>query len=1452
MVVRTPSFQKYSGRLVASYLSDALGTTVLLDKVRITEWIRVELQNFSVDDRQGNPLLKVASLELGTRKFTLKDRLVDIGYLRLYDGYFSLVTYSGDSATNIARVLQPLGSSSGQDTARPAPWRFEVANLHLEDMTFILRNEDRMRETQGIDYNDMEITGITLDADDLTVVSDSVAAGINYLTAKEKSGVNLKRFKGKAAVSSHRLEVRGLELEMNETQLDLDLLFTYPEYAAFNDFINQVHITSELRDCDMNLRDVGYFAPAILVMDNRILFSGKVEGMVSDFSAAPFTFALGYHTHFEGDVSLKGLPNIYSTEARLDARDLRVFPADVGNFSLPGEMRYLPVPEWADEFGIIAMDGTYSGLYNDFELDARITTNLGKLELDVQLSHPDGSDIPYYAGDLKGDSIALGSLAGVSGLGTFDIEAEIQGSGLSEKSLQAFANLWIENLNYKGHHYDRMVIGGDFTANTFAGRFLAFDEALNLSFDGLIDLSGELPAFNFYAELDKARFYDMNLSDRGQDMELKGVFMGDFIGIDPDSFSGEIRMDSVVYVENGETFKLDHLQLNRFRDAMQGDVIRLRSDYADADATGNFSIKFLLPQIRHLVLSWQGDITPDSLTWQHPQNIALDLTLKNTEHISDLFMEDLRVANGARISGYFNSSGPDLNVTGDLDFISFRGLRFEQVSFNNYSTASGVNLEAFARYFYFNKTAASDTVSNLGIENFDVFVGASGDSLGYAFSWDDSASADENKGRLEGWLKVPEEGRLVASLTASDATVNGSKWTISPDNYVVIDSNYLEFSNLRFIGQKEQFLIDGVLSRQVNDTLRLSFDNWSIDNFSPVYTPLGLQMEGKLEGNIGYTYREEAPSIFSNLIIDSLEFNNTLLGQARIRSNWIDDNKSVVVNIQILPPGLDGSYKVLNINGFVFPLDTANNFDLDIVTQNLQLSVLSPFLSSFSSGLKGLASGQVHMGGTFNAPVFEGKIKLQRTELRIDYLNVTYTLSNEITFTEDAISFQDIEIYDRFTNRGVVSGALKHDHFRDMYLDLRLKPDNLLALNLGRYDNDIFYGTAFATGDVRIYGPFQDISIDLDVITGKGTDFYIPLNYSVDVSQSDFIVFIDRADSTAIQEDYRVVVQGFKLNLGIGVRPAANLQIFLPSDMGSIKASGEGDIRIGVDPRGYLTINGSYFITSGLFTFSLEQLVSKRFEIVQGSNIKWEGDINSAEVDIAANYRTKTSLSGLGITMLDPSDANKKVNVVVKIFMTENLFNPNLRFSVDFPNLDEQTKQTVYAVLDTSDMALMNQQAISLLILNSFTYAGNTGSNPINSTAIIANSLSNMLSSISRSFDIGINYIPGDDVSDEEVEVALSTQLFDDRLLIDGNFGVPTDNSSQNTSSIVGDVQVEYKLTSDGRLRVKAFNRANDISIIENDVPYTQGVGIFYRRDFDSLRELFTPSKRKEKRNKND
>ena len=85
--------------------------------------------------------------------------------------------------------------------------------------------------------------------------------------------------------------------------------------------------------------------------------------------------------------------------------------------------------------------------------------------------------------------------------------------------------------------------------------------------------------------------------------------------------------------------------------------------------------------------------------------------------------------------------------------------------------------------------------------------------------------------------------------------------------------------------------------------------------------------------------------------------------------------------------------------------------------------------------------------------------------------------------------------------------------------------------------------------------------------------------------------------------------------------------------------------------------------------------------------------------------------------------------------------------------------------------------------------------------------------------------------------------MFNDRLVLDGNFGYSSRNNTienqSNTTAFVGEFSAEYKLSKDGRFRVRGFNRSTDNNLLQNISPYTQGVGLFYREEFDHFNELW-------------
>jgi hypothetical protein len=731
----------------------------------------------------------------------------------------------------------------------------------------------------------------------------------------------------------------------------------------------------------------------------------------------------------------------------------------------------------------------------------------------------------------------------------------------------------------------------------------------------------------------------------------------------------------------------------------------------------------------------------------------------------------------------------------------------------------------------------------LGLDSLNLHAAWLNDSLSYSLSWNDMLHTEMNAGHISGFVELSAPGRFEAGIRNASAIVNGNKWSIGKGNHLVIDTTFITVTDLVFNGPGQEFRVDGTLSKKYSDTLSVDFKNWQLSNFDPLIGDESLVVHGTINGRLNLS-NYVSPRIFADLDIAGLVFAGTGLGDMQINTHWNNQDNALLIDAKLFGEGSRDVSKVLDIQGYYYPFNKTSNFDVNIRAMNMKLAPAGPFLSVFMSGLKGLASGDLHLGGTWKKLELTGQLHLQRTEFVIDYLKTKYSLSHDIFFEKSRIYFHDLVLYDTLNNKAICNGELTHNYFRDLALDLDIRPEKILAVNLDRYQNSIFYGKAFATGEVRITGPLDDIDLQVSATTNSGTKIFIPINYSVDLSQSDFIIFKNLADTLTKPEEYKTVVKGLNLNFDLNVTRDAEIQLFLPGNMGFIRASGEGGLFMGIDPRGYFTIYGSYAIRSGQFQFSLQSLISKRFDITEGSRIKWSGDIYDAEVNITAKYKLKTTLSGLGITMIDEQATSQKVNVNCIIRMTGNLFNPDLGFSIEFPSLNEQTKQAVYAILDTNDAALMNQQAISLLVLNSFSTAGTTVGSPITSTSVLTNTLSSWLSQISNDFDVGINYVPGDAVSQEEVGVALSTQLFDERLTIDGNLDVSNSKSTQKSSSIVGDVNIEYRLTTDGRFRVKAFNRANNVSILQESSPYTQGVGVFYRKEFDNFKDFFKKKKK--------
>ncbi|MDE5921556.1 MAG: translocation/assembly module TamB domain-containing protein, partial [Paramuribaculum sp.] len=129
-------------------------------------------------------------------------------------------------------------------------------------------------------------------------------------------------------------------------------------------------------------------------------------------------------------------------------------------------------------------------------------------------------------------------------------------------------------------------------------------------------------------------------------------------------------------------------------------------------------------------------------------------------------------------------------------------------------------------------------------------------------------------------------------------------------------------------------------------------------------------------------------------------------------------------------------------------------------------------------------------------------------------------------------------------------------------------------------------------------------------------------------------------------------------------------------------------------------------------------------------------------------------------------------------------------------------------------------------------------------SSTISSQLSSILGQLSDNWSIAPN-IRSDrgDFSDVEVDLALSSNLLNNRLLLNGNFGYR--DKSMNSNTFIGDFDIEYLLNRTGTLRLRAYNRYNDRNYYLRSALTTQGVGVVFKRDFDNMFNFLRPKRRK-------
>lgn len=1434
MLVKVPTVQTWLVHRVASWLSDELGVRVEVGAVSVHLFTRVSLEEVLIEDRERDTLAYIGRLEASVRTFNFSEHRIHVSKVLLDNAVIGIKLYAAPREYNIDFLIDYFSGGGGQPQA--APWQWEVDEVEIADSRLRYRDLKYNDRDPGIDWEDISLDGLHGSFSSILPAPGGLSARIARLAFREKSGFSVEQLQAQFALAPDSMSFRDLLIRTSRSAVNGDLTFQYDDFGSFQQFLSDVRWKARFEQTRVDFRDLAFFASELQQLNKSLTLSGRFSGTVERFKGKDVALSFTDSTYFKGDVTMTGLPDFDETYMEVNASELALLPQDIEQIpSWPFDStKMITLPAEFDNLGQVKFKGRFTGFYTDFVAFGELRSNLGYVNSDLNLKIAGSDKNTTYKGSISLFEFDAGRLWNLSPtVGKVTMKAGVEGSGFELKNIQAVLTGRVESASIYGYEYTNIDLDGKLADRLFTGKVLALDKNIDLSFAGEVDFRDTLPRFDFMAEIATADLKALNLSARENGSVLSTTIGINLTGDHIDNIQGTIDLRNTKYREGDVQIQADTILLEASGIAERR--LWLKSDLVDLNAEGRMKFSELPQAARAIATRYIPVLFEAESKRTHSQNFKFSVSMKNTDSLTAVFLPELVVAKGTDLVGRINTDLNEVEVRFNSPSMIYDGIAFEQISLEGISGQGNLNFRIGLGGIALTDSVRINQLDIQGFTNRDTA------SVLVDFNGLDSLKSEVTLGINANFMNA---GFTSLHLDPRRLRFGGRDWTLDSTNFMIVDSSGVVFKNVNFRSGVQEVGLAGVLGKSASTIFQVRFHAFDMSQANPFLSSFDIQTGGVLDGEASFAGAFDQPGMNADLTVQGLQWFGDTLGDADILTEW----NSIRKQIDVMAIVTRGGKENIEISGHYRDDDKDGELDFKAVLKKTYVSTFGIYLRGLVSGIGGVASGELYLRGTPAKPELTGKLFLQKISFTIDYLQTAYNFSTDVTIEPDRFLFKDVVINDVNGNQAVLNGNIRHDHLDAFRFDLEVVARKVQVLNTSYNDNPVYYGEAYASGTVGIKGPLEYIAMNIGLRSEPGTRIQLPLSNPEEVRRSGFITFVNPGDTPGKSQDPDGPdLSGVELNMDLEITPAARIELIFDSKIGDvIKGSGSGNITMTISPKEDLSMLGEFTIEDGEYLFTMQNIINKNFHLQKGGKIRWTGDPYDATIDLSAIYKLRTGLYDL----FQDSTFRTLVPVELHLGLKDKLFNPSILFDIVVLNIDPNTSNQVKRLINSEEEKY--RQAVSLLVMRRFTAPseiasrGNTSGAAVvgvNAYEMLSNQLSNWASQISNQVNVGVNYRPGDALTSEELEVALSTSLFNDRVTIDGNVGMAnsaTGANQQNTSNLIGDFQVEVKASKDGRIRLKAFNRSNNNSLINNiNSPYTQGVGVFYREDFNSIGELF-------------
>lgn len=1304
---------------------------------------------------------------------------------------------------------------------------------------------------RGIDFANLDVSSEKIVARHFNFTNGRISATIDTLNAKEHSGYIISNLSADFVSERGKLKFDKVHIEDPWSDVHLKhLSFTAKKSTDWRAFLRDIQLEGEFEKSLISLEGVKYFDPArwgstsLLELQGLSFHGPGTDVFIDDINLTD----LHSGTRISGlDCHLIGFPPAFKMEKKLDVRlgSLQGTSGQISEFLSDLTHSKIRLANVLPDIPI-SLRLNAKGTLSELKLQAALN-GAGEASADLVLSKLIRGEGPVeMAGSIETSDFRLGKAIGVTQIGKCGLRAKV--SAVFERGNPAVKidTLDISKIEFLGKKFSDIGISVNLSDEILLAKLISRDPKFRCNFNLGANLSEENNSYRFRGNVTKLDLaaLELRIAESLSDLSLR---VNADLSRHDGTLSGIATVDNVSFARADRKQDMGKLDLN-FYTLGSEQCLLVEAPYLRAQIIGNGDVTDLLEALQRSTLRRElpSLYAKPSAMVPEGKRYSIDLKTRDTRDLFSFILPGVYVAEGTRIEASLNKNHELTGkILSDRLALGTNYLRGVDVTFDNLS--GSLNLDAKFREFH---------ILSYDIASPQLSANASNDTAYLHLAYGDKAerAADIRlKGQL---LRDPETNEFTAKIHPEKSWISTGDqlWRLS-EREIGLHGKTLSIDNFTLSSLGQSISADGGLSLEREDTLALKVQNVDLAFFNSLLPKqLDIKAVANAEASILSSPQSET-SLQVELGLDSLSIRGVDVGNVRFSALRHSDSDDLTLYLR----NEKGGHSAIWGSGSYYPRDGRTGIGLSF--DQLSLEPLQPFFESTFNKMGGKLDGRIYLSRR------DGEISLTSDNLRLsdafvglELTGTSYTLNGPIDISPSELRLYDLSVKDDSGGSASVDGSLKRrPDSKELDLDLVASLDALKVVDASERDGKPVYGLVYVNGDAKVQGPLSSLGVTLDVATTGKSNIHVPTSSHLVSKSSDILTFTKEEVPV---DPYEEMLKGLRvaksksgeldLQASINIHNALKTFVEIDRTAGNVASfTGEGNIGVHLRPsKSILELSGDYAIADGNYQFVLPGILSRDFSIQEGSSIRFGGDLQNTSLDISAIYNVKANLNTI---VADSTAVGTRRNIECGIKISDRLRNPQVDFSINIPDLEPTTRSAVESALNTPDK--VQKQFMALLLMGSFIPDENSGiinSSDIllsNATELMMGQVNSILQRLDIPLDIGVGY-QGLQNKTNSFDVAISTQLFNNRVIVGGSVANKKYKSSPHNGDIVGDLDIQIKLDKEGKFRLNLFSHSADEYSSVLDLSQRNGLGLSYQKEHSSLRDFFRRTSPRKKRSR--